>query len=203
VFTRRCGTAISLGFGTITDPLNNGVAFPRSIIPLNRLNPASVSIINNYTLLPNRPGTSNNYAGVSLSSTTQDQYMGRVDHTFGVNDSIFGHAVYQGANTPSIGVNPYFGSADHPQSERGRTVPAHVQRHEAQRVSVRLQPRRREQFSTRRGTGFTAAKDLGINGLLVGGPMDALSRISKTGSLYQHHQLRGPGRFHRRRGDRP
>jgi hypothetical protein len=151
--------------------LNNGVAFPGSIIPLNRLNPVSVSIINNYTLLPNRPGTSNNYAGVSLSSTTQDQYMGRVDHTFGVNDSIFGHYVYQGANTPSVGVNPYFGSA--PTTRNQSVGVQYLHTFSGTKLNeFRFGYNRggAEQFSTRRGTGFTAAKDLGINGLLVGGP---------------------------------
>src|SRR5262249_8263356 len=171
VFTAAMRTGDFTGFGTISDPLNNNAPFPGSIIPQNRLNPVSVNIINNYTLLPNRPGTSNNYAGVSLSSTTQDQYMGRVDHTFGANDSIFGHYVYQGAITPTIGVNPYFGTA--PTTRNQSVGVQYLHTFSGTKLNeFRFGYNRggAEQFSTRRGTGFTAAKDLGINGLLVGGP---------------------------------
>jgi hypothetical protein len=94
-----------------------------------------------------------------------------VDHTLGTHDSIFGHYVYQGAITPTIGVDPYFGTA--PTTRNQSVGVQYVHTFGGAKLNeFRFGYNRggAEQFSTRRGTGFTAAKDLGINGLLVGGP---------------------------------
>src|SRR5262249_54348441 len=97
VFTPAMRTGNFTGFGTITDPLNNNAPFANNIIPSERLNPVAVKIINSYTLTPNLPGATNNYTGVSLSSTAQDQYMGRIDYNLGPKDQIFGHYLLQNA----------------------------------------------------------------------------------------------------------
>ena len=171
VFTQAMRNGDFTGLGTITDPLNNNAPFAGGIIPPNRLNPVAVTLINKYTLLPNLPGNTNNYGGVSLSSTTQDQYMGRVDHNFGPKDQIFGHYVYQNADTPTIGVNPYFGTA--PTTRNQSVGLQYLHTFSANRLNefrFGYNKGKANQFSTRVGTGFTAVKDLGITGLLVGGP---------------------------------
>ena len=171
VFTPAMRSGNFAGFGTITDPLTNNSPFPNSLIPQNRLDPVSVKIINNYTLLPNLPGNTNNYSGVSQSRTTQDQYMTRIDHSFSPKDQVFGHYAFQNADTPTIGVDPFFGTA--PTTRNQSVGVQYVHAFGGTKLNeFRFGYNRgtATQYSTRVGTGFTAAKDLGINGLLVGGP---------------------------------
>ena len=56
VFTQAMRNGRFHGPGNHYRSANNGAAFAGSIIPPNRLNPVSVNLINNYTLLPNLPG---------------------------------------------------------------------------------------------------------------------------------------------------
>src|SRR5438445_9083406 len=61
-------------------------------------------------VLPNLPGLTNNYAGVTASKIDQVQYMGRIDHALGAKDQLFGHYIYHGGLYPSININPFFGT---------------------------------------------------------------------------------------------
>jgi hypothetical protein len=171
VFTQAMRNGDFTGFGTITDPMNNNAPFSNSTIPSSRINSVALNIINQYTMMPNLPGNTNNFGGVSLSSTTQDQYMGRIDYNINGNNQVFGHYVYQGANTPSVNVDPKFGSA--PTTRNQSVGFQYLHTFSGTKLNeFRFGYNRggAEQFSTRMGTGFTAAKDLGIQGLLVGGP---------------------------------
>ena len=56
--------------GIIRDPFNN-LPFPNNVIPVNRLNPVSVNLINTYTPLPNTSGTVN-YNGVSVGKAEHE-----------------------------------------------------------------------------------------------------------------------------------
>jgi len=158
------------GLGTITDPLT-GAPFANSIIPTNRLNATAVKILNENMVLPNLPGLTNNYAGVSASSIDQEQFLGRIDHQLGPKDQIFGHYLYHGGNYPSLAVNPFFGTLHYLRNQNVAAQHLHTfsgtKLNEFRFGYTRGAKRR---LSPRAGTDFTAEKNLGISGLKVGGP---------------------------------
>lgn len=155
--------------GVIRDPFT-GLAFPGNIIPSNRLDPLAVSLINKYQPLPNQSGA-NNFRGLSLNEDTTNQFITRVDHVLSPRQKIFGHYLYQGKDNPSTPVNPEFPVArlfnNHSVAlQHVTTWSAHVLN------EVRFGYMRGDlnRLSPRRLTGFSVEKDLGISGMLVGGP---------------------------------
>jgi hypothetical protein len=66
----------------------NRNAFPNNVIPMDRIDPVSRTILNYYPL-PNRLGTStnaNNFVGASINTLHRNIVVGRVDHQFGPGD---------------------------------------------------------------------------------------------------------------------
>ncbi len=158
------------GSKTVTDP-TTGIAFPGNIIPTSRLNPVALSIAGAYFPQPNAASTVANLSGVSTTLTTNDQALTRIDHTFGEKDQVFGHYIFNRNYTPNIGLNPLFGSLPRTRNQSIAAQwlhtfsPAKMNMIEFgyDRASLR-------ELSPRAGTSFDAAKTLGINGMLIGGP---------------------------------
>ena len=88
----RTGDLSSLLPGTvIRDPVT-GVAFPNNQIPLSRISPTAIGILNSPDYpLPNREvtGVANNYTGDSLSTTRAHQGDLRLDWNASANDKLF------------------------------------------------------------------------------------------------------------------
>ena len=91
----------------VYDP-TTGAPFPGNIIPSTRINPASAKVM---ALLPepNIAGTVdvqnsrniNNYLNLQTLTNTTPKYTGRIDHTLGAKDRIFGTVGSWATNTPS------------------------------------------------------------------------------------------------------
>ena len=157
------------GLPAVTDPLT-GRPFPGNIIPADRLDPVSVSIINKYQPLPNQTGASN-YIGTALNKVPQDQYMTRIDHTFSNKNKIFGHYLLQDQRASSVPVNPNFGR-EQPFSNHSLAVQlmSTLRNNILNEVRFGYSRGNSNNLSSLQGTDFSAVKDLGINGWLVGGP---------------------------------
>jgi outer membrane receptor protein involved in Fe transport len=184
----RAGTAVVLtpeqrrgdfrGSGTITDPLN-GQPFANSMIPQNRLNPVSLSIINQYSPLPNVGGAVN-YAGVTQDVTDVDQVLARVDHALTSKDQLSFHYIYAGRSFPNTELNPNFRyNATFPNSSLGIQ---HVRTFSPTlfnefRFGYHMGNIRK--LSARQGN-FTI-DSLGILGLKVGGPDGRTLRPDEQG----------------------
>jgi len=85
----RDGDFSSLLPGTIVrDPLT-GQPFSGNVIPAGRI-VAQAKVILPYWPLPTRPGLTRNYDGYSPLDTDNNDYIGRVDHSLGSNDKLYG-----------------------------------------------------------------------------------------------------------------
>ena len=153
----------------IVDPLNQQ-PFPNNIIPQNRLDPVSVNLINTYMPAPNQVG-SQNYAGVVQDDLDIDQFMGRADYSLSGKDQLSFHYLYSGRYFPTVSINPNFYQTDRnfPNSSFGVQ---HVHTFSPSllnefRFGYHMGHIRR--IGPRTGTGFKI-EDLGIHGMLVGGP---------------------------------
>jgi hypothetical protein len=153
----------------IIDPLNQQ-PFPNNIIPQNRLDPVSVNLINTYMPAPNQSG-SQNYAGVTQDDLDIDQFLGRADYYLSGKDQLTFHYVHSSRDFPTVSINPAFYQTDRtfPNSSLGvqhvhTFSPALLNefRFGYHRGYIR-------RIGPRTGTGFKI-EDLGINGMLVGGP---------------------------------
>jgi outer membrane receptor protein involved in Fe transport len=153
----------------ITDPLT-GQPFQGNIIPKERLNPTSLAIVNTYQPLPNQTG-SNNFSGVTKNEDQQNQFITRIDHVLSSRQKIFGHYMYDNRHAPQTPLNPNFVVARDFRNQSAAiqhvTTISNNMVNEAKFGYMRGNLNR---LSPRRLTGFTAEKDLGINGLFVGGP---------------------------------
>ena len=76
--------------------------FPGNVIPQNRLDPVALRLAALYPL-PNRPADNvsgaNNFGALGTSELERDNYMVKVEHTFGPNDKITGRYLYNSDNT--------------------------------------------------------------------------------------------------------
>jgi outer membrane receptor protein involved in Fe transport len=155
--------------GVIRDPLT-GLPFPGNIIPTNRLDPVAVALISTYQPLPNQSGA-NNFRGLSLNEDTTNQYIARVDHVLSSRQKIFGHYLYQGRDNPTTPVNPNFPVArkfnNHSIAVQHVTTVSSTVLNEVRFGYMRGDLQR---LSPRRESGFSVEDDLGITGMLVGGP---------------------------------
>jgi outer membrane receptor protein involved in Fe transport len=153
----------------IRDPLT-GNPFPGNIIPANRLDPLAVQMINEYQPLPNQSGA-NNFKGFSSSEDTINQYLARVDHVLSDRQKVFGHYIYQGRDNPTIPINTNFPA---PRVFNNQSAALqHVTTWSSNVLNeVRVGYMRGDlnRLSPRRLTGFSVEEDLGIHGMLVGGP---------------------------------
>ena len=153
----------------IIDPLT-GLQFANNTIPTTRLSPLAVALVNQYQPLPNQTGA-NNFRGVTGSEDTQNQFIGRVDHVLTQNQKIFGHYLYQGRNNPTTPINTGF-PAPRVFNNNSAAV-QHVTTWSSNLLNeIRFGYMRGDlnRLSPRRLTGFSVEKDLGIRGMLVGGP---------------------------------
>lgn len=153
----------------IRDPLT-GAAFPGNIIPSNRLDPVAVSLVNRYQPLPNQSGA-NNLRGLSLNEDRTNQFITRIDHVLSSKQKLFGHYLYQGRDNPTTAINPNFPVArlfnNHSAAVQHVTTFSANVLNEFRFGYMRGDLNR---LSPRRDTGFTVEGDLGIHGMLVGGP---------------------------------
>ncbi|MBI3646437.1 MAG: TonB-dependent receptor [Acidobacteriales bacterium] len=152
----------------ILDPLN-GTQFPGNIIPASRLNPVSVNLTNTYLPLPNQSG-SVNYAFVTKPTTNWNQFLTRIDHRFSDRDQFSGHYIIQNYARPIVGAIPVFKSESDYLNQNFAVQEVHTF------SPTRLNELRfgyhrgyRTATNPRKGTDFKAS-DIGINGLLQGGP---------------------------------
>ena len=83
--------------------------FAGNIIPSNRIDPRSVSLLNLYPT-PTNSGLFNNYSANPALKNTSDQFDARVDHNFSDKDSIFGRLTY--SDNPTFIPGPFGGIAD-------------------------------------------------------------------------------------------
>ena len=67
--------------------------FAANTIPLNRMDPAALALLNRYPL-PTASGAANNYTRIGNETDYQDQGDFRLDHRFGVMDQLFGRLSY-------------------------------------------------------------------------------------------------------------
>ena len=85
-----------------TNPLNIiRDPFPNNMIPVSRLNPSSLGVLQKYYPLPNlnvAPGVLPNYQFAGTNNTASDQTGIRIDHRFGDNDTLFGRYNRSDAN---------------------------------------------------------------------------------------------------------
>ena len=154
--------------GVIRDPFNNQ-PFPDNIIPVNRLNPVSVDLINTYTPLPNTSGTVN-YNGVSVGQLSMNQGIVRLDEYISNKDLLFFHYIYSARAFPNINLNPNFRydstfpndslAIQHVHTFNGSFL------NEARFGFIRGNV---SKLSPRANSDFTI-ESLGIQGLKVGGP---------------------------------
>jgi hypothetical protein len=153
----------------VRDPLTNQ-PFPGNIIPANRVDPLAVSMVNEYQPLPNQTGA-NNFRGVTKAEDTQNQFITRIDHVINDRQKIFGHYLYQGRDNPTTPINPGFVAPrvfnNHSLAVQHVTTWSATLLNEMRFGYMRGDLNR---LSPRRTTGFSVEEDLGIHGMLVGGP---------------------------------
>ena len=120
--------------------------------------------------LPNQTGA-NNFRGLTRTEDTQNQFITRVDHVISQKQKIFGHYLYQGRDNPSIPINPAFPA---PRVFNNQSMAVqHVTTWSSSVLNeIRFGYMRGDlnRLSPRRLTGFSVEEDLGIHGMLVGGP---------------------------------
>jgi hypothetical protein len=142
--------------------------FPGNIIPRNRMHPLAVRFVSEFVPLPTRAGIGGilpnaNYQSLEPQKTRTDQFITRIDHTFGSNDRLYGRYTISDTNTlgprasgPARGAElvPYSESVHH------------------QRISRRLQPLRAvrtsgERIQAGRGGGTGLERNLPRSGMLA------------------------------------
>jgi hypothetical protein len=96
---QRRGNFASLLPGTqLVDPTSK-LPVPGNIIPTSQLDPIAQKVLETIPL-PNQPNGLLYYT--VASSTTDNQYIGRIDHQFGNNHRLSGRYFYDGLNNPAI-----------------------------------------------------------------------------------------------------
>jgi outer membrane receptor protein involved in Fe transport len=165
----RRGDFSGVAGAVVRDPVT-GLQFPNNIIPSNRVDPLAVSMVNQYQPLPNQTGA-NNLRGLSTTKDTTHQFVTRIDHVLSPKQKIFGHYLYQNKDNPSIPINTDFPVArlftNHSAAIQYVTTWSSALLNEVRFGYMRGDLNR---LSPRRDTGFTVEEDLGIHGMLVGGP---------------------------------
>ncbi|OLD14266.1 MAG: hypothetical protein AUJ01_14115 [Acidobacteria bacterium 13_1_40CM_3_65_5] len=165
----RRGDFSGVAGAVIRDPLT-GLQFPGNIIPTSRLDPLAVAMVDRYQPLANQTGA-NNFRGLTRNEDTQHQFITRVDHVVSPRQKIFGHYLYQSRDNPAIPVNPDFPVArlfnNHSAAIQHVTTWSSTALNEIRVGYMRGDLNR---LSPRRNSGFSVDKDLGIRGMLVGGP---------------------------------
>ena len=84
-------------------------AFPGNMLPLTRLDPNAIKLLNLYPT-PNGPGLFNNYSANPVLKNDENQFDVRVDQNFSDKDSLFGRVSY--SDNPEFIPGPFPGIAD-------------------------------------------------------------------------------------------
>ena len=90
---------------TYSSATNTRQPFPGNAIPSNRIDPIGNNILQIFPL-PNISTFANNFRLNPLTVQTQDQWDGRLDHTFTEKDSMFARYTYGGADVTFPGALP-------------------------------------------------------------------------------------------------
>jgi hypothetical protein len=95
----------------VKDPFT-GVQFPGNVVPSNRISPQALKLLQ-YMPLPNGPGTlnsfTNNFNRNAPNNDTSDQYLGRLDQTFGENNRFFFRYAFEDTQLLNENANPFNG----------------------------------------------------------------------------------------------
>ncbi len=87
-------TRARTGGGFVRDQFDN------NRIPLSRIDPVALQLLNRYPL-PNLPGTANNYRRTANERISQDQFDVRLDQRFSDHDQLFGrYSFFKDTSTP-------------------------------------------------------------------------------------------------------
>ncbi|HKF68320.1 MAG TPA: TonB-dependent receptor, partial [Vicinamibacterales bacterium] len=93
IFTEPIGGRIPAIFDPASAPGAGRTAFANNTIPVNRIDPIALALLQRYPL-PTSPGTSNNYSRTGNEIDDQDQWDARLDHRFSTRDQAFGRLSY-------------------------------------------------------------------------------------------------------------
>jgi hypothetical protein len=94
VFTEAIGGRVPVIYDPATTVGSVRMPFPGNAIPLGRIDPVSLSLLQRYPL-PTAGGTANNFSRTIGEVDDQDQWDVRIDHRFPSNrDSLFGRLTY-------------------------------------------------------------------------------------------------------------
>ncbi len=100
------GTFFGKAFDNNGNLVTNGL-FSTGVVPTQDFNPVALALMNQFVPLPNVAGT-NNFTFNPVTTQTTDQYIWRVDHTFGTKDTITAYGYWQ--RSPSIDTLPFTGA---------------------------------------------------------------------------------------------
>ena len=110
-------------------------------------------------------------AALRCAEDTQHQIITRVDHVISPKQKLFGHYLYQYRDNPTVPINPEFPA---PRLFKNHSMAVqHVATWSSSLLNeIRFGYMRGDlnRLSPRRLTGFSVEDDLGIHGMLVGGP---------------------------------
>ncbi len=165
----RRGDFSGVAGATVRDPLT-GLQFPNNIIPADRIDPLAVSMVNQYQPLPNQSGA-NNFRGLTGSKTRRTSTSpGSITSSTRSRRSSATICI-RGATIPRSPINPEFPVArlfnNHSLAVQHVTTWSSSLLNEIRFGYMRGDLNR---LSPRRTTGFSVEEDLGIHGMLVGGP---------------------------------
>ena len=112
-FSALLGTDSSLRTPIALYDWTNGTPFAGNIIPASRQHPFPVKFINDFIPLPNRTGRGtllplDNYQSLEAQQTANNQFLGRIDQTFGSKDRIYGRYIISDIATVGPPVWPAF-----------------------------------------------------------------------------------------------
>ena len=94
IFTEAIGGRVPAIFDPATTVGSSRAAFPGNTIPLGRMDPVALALLQRYPL-PTSSGTANNYQRTVNEIDNQDQWDARLDHRFSSNrDQVFGRVSY-------------------------------------------------------------------------------------------------------------
>jgi carboxypeptidase family protein/TonB-dependent receptor-like protein len=96
IFTEAIGGRVPIIYDPSAIAGSVRSAFPDNTIPLTRMDPVALALLERYPL-PSSSGTANNYRRTASEIDNQDQWDARIDHNFSSNrDQIFGRLSHFG-----------------------------------------------------------------------------------------------------------
>ena len=167
---RRGDFSAVLPVMVISDPITNQ-PFPNNIIPGNRLDPLAVVDDQSVPAAAQPDGCQQLPRLYAAPKTPSIRLITRVDHVISPKQKLFGHYLYQDRDNPTVPINPEFPA---PRLFKNQSMAVqHVTTWSSSLLNeIRFGYMRGDlnRLSPRRLTGFSVEDDLGIHGMLVGGP---------------------------------